>query len=94
MPEATGEHECGDEAAAAYQEHLAVVRRRRPRECNRNPSRCLWRRGDEDYTVYATDDGTPYAVTITRHGMHDNLARDQERDAASFLRAAGDHSCE
>lgn len=94
VPEVLAEHECGDGAAAAFQERLGVVRSRRPRECNRNPSRCVWRSGDEDYTVYATDDGAPFAVTITRHSMHDDLARAQDRDAQAFLREAERHTCE
>jgi len=93
VPEVVAEHKCGDEAAAAYDERLASIRRLRPRECNRNPSRCEYRSGDEDYRVYADDDGAPIAVTITRHGMHDNLARNQQRAADTFLRAARRHSC-
>ncbi len=94
VPEALTEHHCGDDAAAAFSERLGTMRHRRPRECNRNPARCVWRSGDEDYTVYATDEGAPYAIAITRFGMHEDLARTQARAVDAFLRDAAQQGCE
>jgi hypothetical protein len=94
VPEALSEHHCADAAANAYNERIGAVRQTSPRECQRNPSMCTYRSGDEDYRVYADEEGRPMAVTITRHGMHDNLARAQQREVDAFLRDARRYSCE
>jgi len=95
VPETVAEHHCGDEAASAYAERVApLAQGGEPDRCDRNPTRCLFEEREVARTVYADDEGDVMAIAVTRPGMFQNLARQQERELDAFLRAAGRHDCD
>jgi hypothetical protein len=93
VPETLSDHHCGDAVAGAYRERVTShAQGGAPDRCDRDPTRCAYRTGDEDITIYGDDDG-PFAVTVTRHGMRNDLDRAQQRELATFLTAARRHTC-
>jgi len=93
VPETVSEHRCGEEAAAAFEERLRpLMATGHPRQCDREPTRCAYARGDEEITVYIGEHG-PSILTVTRPGMRRDLARNQDRELAAFLRSARSHDC-
>ena len=87
-------HLCGDEADAANEERLLPNLSTRARMlCTRNPSRCGYRRGDEQIAIYGAAGG-PTSIAITRPGMFANLEREQDRELQAFLRGLARHSCD